>query len=146
MAIIDKHEMVSAALVGVRNIHAMATDLRGVGVSIKSNMLAARLDSMRASYNSGIAPLLAAGNAAAINPIVAAFYAGTVPANTYTSLQAVVTALGALNSAYVAIFGGLVFVAYSAESGHAYADVSAASLSSINDEPDAVIAACAPLL
>lgn len=148
MAIIDKHDVTKAAFVAVTNIAAMANDLKamaGAG-AIPFNNLRGRLDSMRSSYLNGVQPLLSVGAAGTVNPVITAFYAGSVPGNPYTAFQAVGTALLALYNAYDVVFDTLTPIVHEPLTGHAYADISVNQLATLGDELDAVIAACAPLL
>ena len=148
MAIIDKYGTLRPAFTAAKAIKANADALKAQAGPISFRTLADRLDGMRDSYDDGIAPLLAIGNATAVNAAVGAFYAGTLPANTYTAFEAVGAALLALETAYAPIFETLDIGDYTPGpgGGHTSDSIPLAQLASLVDELDAVIAAVAPLV
>ena len=148
MAIIDKYATLRPAFRAAAAIKAHADALKAQSGPIAFRVLSDRIDGMRESYDDGIAPLLAIGNATQVNSVVGTFYAGTVPANTYTQFQAVGTALLAFETAYAPIFAGLDIGDYTPGpgGGHTSDSIPLAQLASLSDELDAVIAAVAPLV
>ena len=146
MAVIDKYSAVERAFSAAKQIKEHADFLAATSGSINFNILRGRLDAMRDHYLNGISPLLALGNAAAINPVIASLYAGTLPANPYTQMQALGTALTALYTGYGDIFATLTPVTFSVANGHAYANIPLVQLQTLGDELSAVIAAVTPLV
>lgn len=146
MAVIDKFEAVRRSMTAAREINGHANFLRHYGQAIPFNLLFGRLNAMRESYIGGIQPLLSMGTAAQINPVITAFYAGTLPANPYTAMQAIGTALLAFYTAYDAVFDTLTPIEFVPAEGHTYADIPLGQLASLADELDAVIAASAVLI
>jgi hypothetical protein len=90
--------------------------------------------------------MLDLGNAAAINPVITAFIAGSLPANPYTQFQSIGTALLAFYNAYDVVFDTLTPIGFSPATGHVYEDIPLGQLATLADELDAVIAAAAPLV
>jgi len=147
MAVYDEYAILKTAFTSAKAIKAYADQLKAQSGPIKSNALQARMDGMRESYQNGIAPLLAIGNAAAVNAVVGKHYSGTLPGSTYAQFQAVGTALTALLTGYAAVFANLPnFVSYTAGGGHTFTDIPLVDLAELSDELDAVIAAVAPLI
>jgi hypothetical protein len=133
-------------MTAAKEINSRAVSLRSVSSAIPFMTLFSNLNSMRDSYVSGIQPLLSMGNAAAINPVITAFFAGSVPVNPYTALQAVGTTLLTFYTAYDVVFDSLTPINFEPATGHTYADIQLAQLASLADELDAVIAATAALI
>jgi hypothetical protein len=146
MAVIDKYSAVERAFSAAKQIKDHADFLAAQSGAINFNILRGRLDAMREHYLNGISPLLALGNAAAINPVIASLYAGTLPANSYTQMQALGTALVALYTAYNDIFATLTPITHTVAGGHAYANIPLVQLQTLGDELTAVIAAVTPLV
>ena len=146
MAVIDKYSAVERAFTAARVIKDHADFLAATSGSINFNILRGRLDAMREHYLGGISPLLAMGNAAAINPVIASLYAGSLPANSYAQMQTLGTALVALYTAYDGIFATLTPITHTIAAGHAYANIPLAQLQTLGDELTAVIAAVTPLV
>jgi hypothetical protein len=146
MAVIDKYAAVERAFTAAQQIKNHADFLAAQSGPINFNILRGRLDGMRESYLGGIQPLLSLGNAAAVNSVVASLYAGTLPANSYTQMQALGTALLALYTAYNDIFATLTPITHTVASGHAYANIPLVQLQTMGDELTAVVAAVTPLV
>jgi hypothetical protein len=146
VAIIDKYQVLQRAFNSAHHIHVLASNLRAFSAAIPFSTLQGHLDSMRESYVNNVSPMLALGTAAQVNSVVGTFYAGTLPANTYTQFQAVGTALLTFYTAYDAVFDTLTPIEFDPSSGHSYADIPLAQLATLADELDGVIAAVAPLV
>lgn len=145
MPVNDKYQLVRAAIGGAKNIHAQATALQNQAEAIPFGQLRGRLDSMRDSYFNGIQPVVDLGTAAQVNPVVATFFAGA-PANTYSQLEAIETALIALYTAYDTVFDTLTPITHTPAGGHEFAEIPLAQLSSLSDELADVLTAAAPMV
>ena len=146
MAVIDKYAAVNRAFESARVIKQHADELKATNTAINFNNLRGRLDGMREHYLGGIQPLLNLGTAAQVNPVIVDLYAGSLPANPYTTMQSLGTALMSLYTAYASIFSSLVPITFTAAAGHAYANIPLSQLATLADELDAVISAVTPLV
>lgn len=146
MAVIDKYAIVERSFRGAQQISSLAQSLLASSGPIPFRTLQSRLDSMRETYLGSINVMLSLGNAAQVNPVIATFYAGSVPADAYAQFQAIGTALLAFYQAYDVVFDTLTPIDFAPATGHVYADIPLNQLSTLADELNAVVTAAAPLL
>lgn len=150
MTLVNKYEVLRRAFDAAHHINALATNLKAQAVgAIPFTTVQGHLDSMREAYDNRIAPMLALGSAAAINPQISTFFVGLgtpLPANTYAQFQLVGTELTDLFVAYDPVFDTLTPINFDPSTGHSDASIPVAQLATLADELDAVIAAVAPLV
>lgn len=144
MAVIDKYAVLHRAFAAAASIKDVAAELSAQSTAVPFNFLESRLDDMRNSYLSGIQPLLSLGNAATVNPVVAAFFVGA-PADSYAQFTLLGTTLTTFYTAYDVVFDTLVPINFSPATGHTFAIIPLAQLATLSDELAAIVAAVAPL-
>ncbi len=130
----------------VTSIKNQATALLGLSGTVQFDTLLSYINQMHNAYLNDVVPALSLGEST-LNTIAGAAGYGGMPANTYTSLIALQTALNSFFTAYATLYAGAGNVmSYNAATGHAFISVQVSALSSLVTPLNNIVTASTPLV